>query len=95
MYKEFRRANDDKWANVQRENERQPKAPAASTPAPADVDHDAANFDRDQPPTKKTRVDNSRATHDPHETFEDMMWEEYATINGIAADSAARHPLRS
>ena len=39
IYKEFRRANDDKWVKVQRETERKPMPP---TPAPADVDLDAA-----------------------------------------------------
>ena len=86
IYKEFRRANDDKWVKAQRETERKPMP---STPAPADVDLDAADFDGDQPPTKKTRVDNSRATHDPHETCEDMTWEEYATFNGIDLNTAA------
>ena len=86
IYKEFRRANDDKWARVQRETERQPTAPVASTPA--DVGLDAADFDGDQPPMKKTRVDNSRATHGTHETFESKAWNEYAAAqlaNGLSA----------
>ena len=65
------------------------------TPAPADVDLDAADFDGDQPPTKKTRVDNSRATHDPHETFQDMTWLEYASFNGIDLNSAVTHMLEA
>ena len=96
IYKEFRRANGDNWAKEQHETERQPKAAVSSTPAPADVDLDAADFDGDQPPTKKTRVDNSRATHGPHEIFEGKTWQEYAAaqladgMSGFAVGCAAR-----
>ena len=96
IYKEFRRANDGKWAKAQRETERQPKAPVASIPAAADVDLDAADFDGDQPPTKKTRVDNSGATHDPHETVDGKTWDEYAAAqlaSGLPA-SAVSNPAR-
>ena len=54
-----------------------------ATPVPGDVNLDAADFDGDAPPKKKTRVDNSRATHDPHETFEGKTWLEYASANNL------------
>ena len=79
--KEYRRANDDKWANVQREGERKPDVAnvrpggTAGDGGVADVDLDAAGFDGDQPPTKKARVGNARATHDPNETHEGETWE--------------------